>query len=93
MELPYIEYEGYQVIGIIKIEKINIEYPILNESSEASMKKSIIKFWGDKLNQIGNVTLAGHNNMDGTMFGKINKLEIEDEIKESINEYKKIFSL
>lgn len=80
-ELPYIEYEGYQVIGIVKIEKINIEYPILNESSEASMKKSIIKFWGDKLNQIGNVTLAGHNNMDGTMFGKINKLEIEDEIK------------
>lgn len=79
--LPYIEYEGYQVIGIIKIEKINIEYPILNESSEVSMNKSIIKFWGDKLNQIGNVTLAGHNNMDGTMFGKLDKLEKEDEIK------------
>lgn len=79
-ELPYIEYEGYQVIGTIKIEKINIEYPILNESNEASMKKSITKFWGDKINQIGNVTLSGHNNMDGTMFGKIRKLEIGDKI-------------
>lgn len=79
-EIPYIEYEGYQVIGIIKIEKINLMYPILNANNEDSLKKSIVKFYGDKLNEIGNVTLAGHNNFDGTMFGKIKKLEIGDKI-------------
>lgn len=79
-ELPYIEYEGYQVIGTIKIEKIGLEYPILNITTEESMKKSITKYWGDKINQAGNVTLAGHNNFDGTMFGNIKKLEIGDEI-------------
>lgn len=79
-EMPYIEYEGYQVIGIIKIEKINLLYPILNVNNEDSMKKSITKFYGDKLNQVGNVTLAGHNNFDGTMFGKLKDLEIGDKI-------------
>lgn len=79
-ERPYIEYEGYQVIGIIKIEKINLLYPILNVNNEDSMKKSITKFYGDKLNQEGNVTLAGHNNFDGTMFGKLKDLEIGDKI-------------
>lgn len=79
-EMPYIEYEGYQVIGIIKIEKINLLYPILNVNNEDSMKKSITKFYGDKLNQVGNVTLAGHNNFDGTMFGKLKELEIGDKI-------------
>lgn len=79
-EMPYIEYEGYQVIGIIKIEKINLLYPILNVNNEDSMKKSITKFYGDKLNQEGNVTLAGHNNFDGTMFGKLKDLEIGDKI-------------
>lgn len=73
-EQLYIEYEGYQVIGIIKIEKINLEYPILNVTTEDSMKKSITKFWGDKINQIGNITLAGHNNFDGTMFRKNKKI-------------------
>ena len=45
------------------------------------MKKSITKFWGPELNQIGNLTLAGHNNKDGTMFGKTKKLEKGDIIE------------
>ena len=69
-EQPDIEYEGYQVIVIIKIEKIGLEYPILSVTTEESMKRSITKFWGDQLNQAGNVALAGHNNFDGTMFRK-----------------------
>ena len=32
------------------------------------------------MNQEGNVTLAGHNNFDGTMFGKLKDLEIGDKI-------------
>ena len=76
-----IEIAGYKVLGIIRIPKIELEYPILNETTNASMKKSITKFWGPELNQIGNLTLAGHNNKDGTMFGKTKKLEKGDIIQ------------
>lgn len=49
-----LEYKGYKVIGIVKIPKINIEYPILEignidpENAKEPMKVSIIKYWGRK---------------------------------------------
>ena len=72
------EIEGYKVIGIINIPKINIEYPILEKTNKESLKLSITKFYGEKINQKGNVVLAGHNNLNNTMFGKINQLENGD---------------
>lgn len=77
----YIEYEGYQVIGNIIIPKIDIEYPILVESTEDSLEKSISRVGNGKVNEIGNLTLSGHNYIDGTMFGKLDQLEIDDQIK------------
>ena len=83
-----LEYKGYKVIGIVKIPKINIEYPIIEiggnidpESAKEPMKISIIKYWGEKVNDYGNLSLAGHNNKSGTMFGKTKKLS-EGEIVE-----------
>lgn len=79
-----LEYKGYKVIGIVKIPKINIEYPILEigdidpESAKAPMKISIIKYWGENVNDYGNLSIAGHNNKDGTMFGKTKKLQKGD---------------
>ena len=78
---PIIEFEGYRVIGIIKIPKIDLEYPILEETTKATMKISISRYWGKEINSFGNVSLAGHNNYDGTMFGKNKKLEIGDTIE------------
>lgn len=75
------EIDGYKVIGIINIPKINIEYPILEKTNKESLKLSITKFWGEKINQKGNVVLAGHNNLNKTMFGKINQLEKGDIIE------------
>lgn len=76
-----VKIDGYTVLGIIRIPKIGLEYPILNETTNKSMKKSITKFWGPNLNEIGNLTLAGHNNKDGTMFGKVKKMKIGDIIE------------
>ncbi len=76
-----IEIDGYTVLGIIRIPTIGLEYPILNETTNTSMKKSITKFWGPGLNEIGNLSLAGHNNKDGTMFGKVKRLKIGDIIE------------
>ena len=85
--LIQLEYKGYKIIGIVKIPKINIEYPILEignidpENSKEPMKLSIIKYWGEKVNDYGNLSIAGHNNKDGTMFGKTKKLQIGDIIE------------
>lgn len=73
--------DDYKVIGIITIPKINLKYPILDRTDNKGMKLSITKFWGSELNEIGNVTLAGHNNRDGTMFGKTKNLEKGDIIQ------------
>ncbi len=75
------EIEGYKVIGIIKIPKIDIEYLILDKTDKTSLNLSITKFWGEKINQKGNVVLAGHNNLNNKMFGKLDKLEIGDIIE------------
>ncbi len=80
-KITEIEIDGYRVLGLIRIPRIELEYPILSETTNKSMKKSITKFWGPDLNQVGNLTLAGHNNHDGTMFGKVKKLEIGDIIE------------
>lgn len=80
-------FNGYEVIGTIRIPKINIEYPILSietsnpEETKIPMKKSIVRYWGNNVNDFGNLSLAGHNNHDGTMFGKTKKLEVNDLIE------------
>lgn len=75
---------GYKVIGIVKIPKIQIEYPILDidtynpEETKEPMKISIVKYWGENVNDFGNLSIAGHNNYNGTMFGKTKFLEKGD---------------
>ena len=76
-----IKFKGYNVEGIIEIPKINIKYPVIDHTDEKTMKVSVTKFWGPKPNEIGNYTIAGHNNRDGTMFGKTKRLKIGDVIK------------
>ena len=79
--LPELEFKGYKVEGIIEIPKINIKYPIIDHTNEETMKVCITKFWGPQANEIGNYTIAGPNNKDGTMFGKTKYLQIGDRIK------------
>ena len=74
-------YKGYEIEGIIEIPKIKIKYPIIDDTTDLTMKISVTKFWGpDEPNEIGNFCIAGHNNIDGTMFGKTKYLEIGDTI-------------
>lgn len=81
IEEAQVEYKGYKVVGIIKIPKINLEYPILETTTNDTMRLSITKFWGNGVNKVGNLSLAGHNNYDGTMFGKTKQLEVGDTIE------------
>lgn len=92
-ETPNIKLNGYDVIGKIKISKINIEYPIVAienpnpDDTKIPLTFSIVRYWGGEVNGYGNLSIAGHNKYDGTMFGKLNKLDIKDEV--SLTDLKK----
>ena len=71
-------YEGYKVIGTISIPSINIEYPILEENTSATLKIAIVavhpKDPANAVNKPGNLVLWGHNYKNGTFFSDIGKL-------------------
>ena len=73
--------EGYNIEGILEIPSIDLKYPIISVTNDKTMKISVTKFTGGTINEIGNYCIAGHNNIDGTMFGKVKKLKKGDTIK------------
>ena len=69
------------VIGIIQIDKINIEYPILSKTNDELLKISPCKFFGPDPNKVGNLCIAGHNFDDDRFFSKLSLLDVGDIIK------------
>ena len=65
----------YFVIGIIKIDKLKLDYPILSEVSDELLKIAPCRFAGPLPNNIGNLCIAGHNYIDNTFFARISSLE------------------
>lgn len=79
-DLLDVDYKGYKVEAIIEIPAIDIKYPVVNITNDNAMKIAITKFAGPEANEVGNYTIAGHNNKDGTMFGKTKYLKLGDKI-------------
>ena len=75
-----LEYKGHKVIGLIEIPATKIEYPILEKTTKLAMRTSISRFYGGEINEYGNVSLAGHNNYSGTMFGRNKNLKKGDKV-------------
>ena len=71
---------GCVVYGKIRIDKIGIEYPIIEYASENSLWKSICKISSNDINGKGNLCLAGHNMRNFSMFGNLRKVDIGDTI-------------
>ena len=77
----------YTKVGIIKIPKLGIEYPIIDgvtdtvQETEALLKIAPIKFWGPQPNEIGNVSIVGHNYRNKRFFSKVPTLENGDVIE------------
>ena len=71
----------YDIVGIIRIPKIELEYPILSETTDALLKVSVCKFWGPNPNEVGNLCVAGHNYTNTRAFSKAYKLEKGDMIE------------
>lgn len=71
-------YEGFKVLGKIRIDKINIEQYILDSTTDAALEKGVGKLYGGALNIAGNYTIVGHNKKD--IFEDLPELSVGDEI-------------
>lgn len=80
--VPAIVEQGpFSIIGIIKIDKIKISYPILSTIDDELLKIAPCKFSGPNVNEVGNLCIAAHNYNDTRFFSNIPKLNIGDEIQ------------
>lgn len=68
----------YRTEAILKVPAINIEYPVLSNTSPDLLYVSINKYWGPDPNEIGNYCIVGHYYESGIMFGKLHKLKNGD---------------
>jgi LPXTG-site transpeptidase (sortase) family protein len=69
------------VIGILQIEKINVNYPILSSTSRELLKVSLCRCAGPMPNEIGNLCIAGHNLVDYKLFSRLNEINLRDIVK------------
>lgn len=69
------------VIGMICINKINLNYPILSQSNTDLLKISLCRFAGPMPNEIGNLCIAGHNYVDYRFFSRLKELNKNDLIE------------
>ncbi|MDV5116170.1 class D sortase [Clostridium perfringens] len=77
------------VIGILEIKIIGLKAPIVD--GEENLDYVVAKYRNSaNFGQVGNVILAGHNNMKGSIFKNLYKVKIGDiiEIKTDNNIYK-----
>ena len=71
----------YEIIAILKIPNLNIEYPVLSSTSTELLKVSLNKYWGPNPNRVGNLCILGHNYNDNRFFGKLNQIQNGDIIE------------
>ncbi len=78
----YVASDGkeYETIGVVKIPKINISYPILAQTTNVEvMKVAPYKFWGANPNEVGNLCIIGHNyRRKGVFFSDVPSLTVGD---------------
>lgn len=72
---------NYEVIGILNIPSLGIEYPILSSTSTELLKISLTKYHGANPNEVGNMVVLGHNYQNGQFFSNLHKIKKKDIIK------------
>ena len=67
--------QEYYTMAIVKIPSIDVEYPVLNTTTDELLKISPTKFWGPEPNEVGNFCIVGHNYRNKKFFSKVPTLE------------------
>lgn len=73
--------EEYTVVGTLNIPSLNIEYPILSETSTQLLKVSLNKYWGANPNEVGNMVVVGHNYKNNKFFSNLSKIQHGEIVK------------
>ena len=68
--------ETYYISSVLNIPSLEINYPVLSETSDELLKISLNKFWGPEANEVGNYVIVGHNYKNKTFFGKLPSIEM-----------------
>lgn len=76
-----VDGEEYTVVGTLNIPSLNIEYPILSETSNKLLKVSLTKYWGANPNEVGNMVVVGHNYKNNKFFSNLSKIQHGEIVK------------
>lgn len=71
-------FDGYQIIGKLQIEKINIVLPVIAYTDDEVLKVSVCYYDGPLPGTKGNLIITGHNYASGAHFGRLDELDIGD---------------
>ena len=77
---PRIEYNGYGVLGKIKIPATGIEEIVVDKVTTKSIESAVAVLYGPGLNKVGNTVIVGHNYRNGTLFSNNKLLSVGDKI-------------
>lgn len=73
--------EGYNIIGKIRIPKVDLNCNILDEVTKRSIEIAVAQmFTTDGLNKPGNTVIYGHNYRNTLFFSRNDELEIGDRV-------------
>ena len=70
-----IDGKSYEVVAVLYIPTLDIEYPVLSSTSKELLKVALNKYWGPNPNRPGNFCILGHNFNDEKFFGKLHKIQ------------------
>ena len=76
-EMPVIEIDGYDYIGVLQIPSLDLTLPVISDWSYPALQIAPCRYEGSAYN--GGMVIAGHN--FDSHFGKLSQLEPGDEIK------------
>lgn len=78
--------ENYTIEATVRVPRLDIEYPVISETSEELLKISVNKYWGPAPNEIGNYCIVGHNYKSKKMFGRLSEVVSGDIVElEGVN--------
>ena len=76
-EMPVIEIDGYDYIGVLQIPSLDLTLPVISDWSYPALQIAPCRYEGSAYD--GGMVIAGHN--FDSHFGKLSQLEPGDEIK------------
>lgn len=75
-ELPVVEIDGINYIGVLYFETLDMEMPVIAECDDAKLKVAACRYSGSLAD--GNLVIAGHNYRNG--FRRLKELQTGDRI-------------